>query len=351
MSNTPLAAIYIEIGSAALNAGRFSEAGNHFERALDFDIDAVDVLTPAQTRRASAGVAEARRHAGLIIVSPKPRDAAISIDGKPIEFRRWAYTIFVEPGDHYIRASLPGYADAVQSTTVEKGKTAIVTMALSQSQSAPAPPPVVHVHVVPVAVPAVSESDTPVPAAPLFRGLETMSAGLSVTPLIGFGVTPGTSVGGSVEATYRNGAFSANAEVRIVGSQVIERDDGIRTVRGGSNLSACGHVNIAFFCGLAGWSMIHVTEGKFAKIVDTEEPTSGLFGLRTGAEWRFTERLALRAFGELSLTMGEPSVWINHERYWVAPPVAGIFGIGMVAPFTDRKAEARPTNIVARAGY
>jgi hypothetical protein len=162
-----------------------------------------------------------------------------------------------------------------------------------------------------------------------------MSLGMGVIPLVGLGVSPGTNVGVSVDGIYRAGNLSFSAEMRITGSQVIEGEDGIRTIRGGSNLSACGHLNVVFLCGLAGWSRIEGLPGTYIKIVDTDEPVSGTFGLRSGIEWRFNDRLALRTFGELSYTMGQPSVWINHVKYWAAPPIAGILGLGFVVPMVD----------------
>jgi hypothetical protein len=158
---------------------------------------------------------------------------------------------------------------------------------------------------------------------------------MGVIPLVGFGVTPGTNVGVSVDGIYRTGSLSLNAEMRITGSQVIEGEDGIRIIRGGTNLSACGHLNVAFLCGLAGWSRIEGLPGRYIKIVDTDEPVSGNFGLRSGVEWKFNDRMALRAFGELSYTMGQPSVWVNRLKYWGAPPIAGILGLGFVMPMVD----------------
>jgi hypothetical protein len=169
-----------------------------------------------------------------------------------------------------------------------------------------------------------------------------MALGMAAIPVVGFGVIPGTGVGVSVDGIYRNGNISLNAEFRIIGSQVIEvgSDDGVRTIRGGINVSACGHLHVAFVCGVAGWSRVEGMPGTYIKIVDTDEPVSGNFGLRAGLDWRFHDRLALRMFGELFYAMGQPSVWVNHEKFWAAPPVAGILGLGMVFPMGDRNESA-----------
>ena len=104
--------------------------------------------------------------------------------------------------------------------------------------------------------------------------------------MVGFGLTPGTGVGVSVDGMYRNANVSFNAEFRIIGSQVMEAGahDGVRTLRGGQNVSACGHLSVAFLCGVVGWSRVEGIPGTYIKIVDTKEPVSGNFGFRTGLD-------------------------------------------------------------------
>jgi tetratricopeptide (TPR) repeat protein len=327
------AVILGELGVCEVALQRYRDAAEHLEQSLKNGW----ALSRSQAARFQTAQRKAEAEVSTVFISTDPSDAEIFVDGKSIGAGQPSYLIFVEPGSHTVRAHLFGHSDAMQTVEPGRGQRVGISMRLSPpmlvpiastNRPLPAIPPTVTTF-------APTESDTR--GAPLFRGLETMALGTGVIPLVAFGVSPGTGVGVSVDVIYRNGNLSLNGEVRIMGSQVIQAgaEDGVRTIRGGTNISACGHVSLAFLCGVAGWSIIDGMPGTYIKMVDTDEPVSGIFGVRSGLDWRFHDRLALRMFGELLYTMGQPSVWVNHVRLWAAPPVAGILGLGFVLPMGD----------------
>jgi len=333
MPTKETAVILGELGVCEVALQRYRDAAEHLEQSLKNGW----ALSRSQAARFQTAQRKAEEEVSTVFISTDPSDAEIFVDGKSIGAGQPSYLIFVEPGSHTIRSHLFGHSDAMQTVEPGRGQRVGVSMRLSPPMLVPIastnrPLPATSPT---VATFAPSESDTS--GAPLFRGLETMALGTGVIPLVAFGVSPGTGVGVSVDAIYRNGNLSLNGEVRIIGSQVIEAgaEDGVRTIRGGTNISACGHVSLAFLCGVAGWSIIDGMPGTYIKMVDTDEPVSGIFGVRSGLDWRFHDRLALRIFGELLYTMGQPSVWVNHVRLWAAPPVAGILGLGFVLPIGD----------------
>jgi hypothetical protein len=101
-------------------------------------------------------------------------------------------------------------------------------------------------------------------------------------------------------------------------------------------------------CGLASIGGIEALKDPTIKEIETQEPWCATIGLRPGAEWRFTEHLALRGFVEVHAVMGQPSVWVNNEKAWEAPPVAGLLGLGIMLPF-DRQ-ETNGTQSALRGG-
>jgi len=336
--------ILAEIVICEVARGNYALAGNRlFQFEYQFPENKPDPqLRQEQRTRLDRAYNKLLSKAARALIFVDPPEAKVYLDGnliinldgpRPKLYIDW---IFVEPGEHDLSAQLVGHGDISARANFVGGQLLSFNFKLERPRSEPRTR-----RSEPREPAGRSTAPTPEPREPsgrgasLFRGLETMSLGMGLIPLVGFGVSPGTNIGVSVDGIYRTGGISFNAEIRITGSQVMEGEDGIRTIRGGGNLSTCGHLNVTFFCGLAGWSIIDGLPGTHIKLVETDEPVAGSFGLRSGIEWRFNDRLALRTFGEVSYTMGQPSVWINHVKYWAAPPIAGILGLGFVVPMAD----------------
>jgi hypothetical protein len=53
-------------------------------------------------------------------------------------------------------------------------------------------------------------------------------------------------------------------------------------------------------------------------------------GARAAAAWRPTHGIALAAWAQVDLALIQPSVYVDGDRVWAAPPVAGIFGLTLI---------------------
>jgi hypothetical protein len=172
--------------------------------------------------------------------------------------------------------------------------------------------------------------------------LEEIFGGVSLIPLLALGLSPAVGAGASVDVRYYPLArLSLSLEGRALMSQTIDGAAAVRTITVRPQISACGHGGFFSLCALAGYGRLEVLEDPTIKKSEVQEPWSATLGIRPGVEWRFSEHLALRGFLELHAVVGQASVWIDGERIWSAPPVAGILGIGMMLPFDHRRNDGK----------
>lgn len=323
MTQEEMAGIVLELGLCELAAASYNDAAEHLYHALVYGAE----LTARQHERRKEAWARVRPHVATLIVAVNPSDAEITIDGRSIGAGRTSHILFLPPGDHRIRAHLPDYADAEQSTTIPRGEIAKVSLRLSQRFPPPPPPPLV----VPAESPGPKVSaDAPAPEAQRRAALQL---GLGATPILAFGAEPGAGTGGSLDFTVRSGDFSGGLEGRLSGAQVIDGDAAVRTWRAGLSLSLCGHMAPFYLCGVGGMARLWAMKDPRIKRIEEQDPSSGLIGLRPGVEWHIGERFALRAYGELTATLGRPSVWLDGDQYWAAPPVSALVGVGFFIPW------------------
>ncbi|MCC6555124.1 MAG: hypothetical protein IT372_19320 [Polyangiaceae bacterium] len=66
-------------------------------------------------------------------IGVEPPDAELSLDGKPFSKRETTHEVFVEPGQHTIRARLAGHTDAVHTFEALAGKNHEVSLQLPRS--------------------------------------------------------------------------------------------------------------------------------------------------------------------------------------------------------------------------
>jgi hypothetical protein len=340
------AAIAGELGACELALGRHRDAAEHLQRALDYPKS----LNPDQQQRFIAAQNKAESHVGTIIIGVNPSDAEILVDGKSIGAGEVTYIVFVEPGTHAVRARLSGYGDAEQMTDADCGETTNVAMRLSTPTVVPALTLMSPESKADQASTDRSPANTPAPRdAPERRySFDDTYAAASMVPLLALGLGPALSPGVSLDVTWRLGRFTINGESRLFSSQTTRDKVAIRTFSGRFQASACGHSGFLSLCGLASIGGIEALKDPTIKEIETQEPWCATIGLRPGAEWRFTEHLALRGFVEVHAVMGQPSVWVNNEKAWEAPPVAGLLGLGIMLPF-DRQ-ETNGTQSALRGG-
>lgn len=126
-------------------------------------------------------------------------------------------------------------------------------------------------------------------------------------------------------------------ESRFLTSQTTNDVAAIRTLLGRVQVSGCGYGGLLSLCGLIGLGRLEVLEDPRIKLIEEREPWSASLGIRPVVEWPLGEDVTLRGFMELHVVMGQPSVWVNNEHFWSAPPVAGLIGISMMVSFYDRR--------------
>ncbi|WP_437599428.1 hypothetical protein [Sorangium sp. So ce590] len=126
-----------EWGMALLALRRHVDAAMAIDRCLKDP----GAGTAAERRRYTDGLERARREVGQIDFDLSHQGALITI-GAEVRDRDASTTgyVYVEPGAHTIKATLPGFLDAEQTIQVEKGKAVqVVLRFVERPKEAPAP--------------------------------------------------------------------------------------------------------------------------------------------------------------------------------------------------------------------
>lgn len=129
------AAILGELGAAEVALEKYRDGAEHLYRSLVYS----EGLTSEQRRRYEDARGRAAREIAIVVVAVNPSDAELRIDDTPIPERRSAHVLFVEPGQHTLRARLDGYRDSVVRHNAPKGSEAALALTLVEQPSMPAP--------------------------------------------------------------------------------------------------------------------------------------------------------------------------------------------------------------------
>jgi hypothetical protein len=137
-----LATIELELGYLRDAAEHASYAIAHFPPSGSKDQRAalVTVLT------------EAKKQIGALTIQVSVPGAAVSIDGRPIGRAPLDGEVYIEPGDHTIRAEAPDYDPAEQKIHVDKGSASPVALVLPPRSKTSTPTPAASNWPRPVAV-------------------------------------------------------------------------------------------------------------------------------------------------------------------------------------------------------
>ena len=127
------AAIVGELGVCEVMLGKFRDAAEHLQEALE------QQHGREQQRRFEEAQKKAEREVGMVFISVDPPDAEVLVDGRAVGTSQPSYLVFVEPGRHAVRARLKGYADAVTSVPVNKGEWPSVWLQLPKAIESPTP--------------------------------------------------------------------------------------------------------------------------------------------------------------------------------------------------------------------
>ncbi len=190
-------AILLNLGLSELRAGKYYEdAGNHLQQFLR----ELPGASPDQRATAEKGVAEVKRHSGLLVVVVDANGADVSLDGATVGRSPLLDPVFVKPGKHTVFAVYQGKSSA-SVVEAKAGATVAATLSLGVA-GAPGPVP----------VPAVVAPPTPTPPsiAPPGSGLPPGMMGPGTAPTPPPVVTPPPAVGpgpGAPNNAYPPGGY------------------------------------------------------------------------------------------------------------------------------------------------
>ncbi len=142
-------AVLLNLGQSEIRSGHYDDAGNHLQQF----IREFSAATPDQRAAAEKGLAEAKKKAGLVVISVDAPGADVSIDGTTVGKTPLIDPVFVMPGKHTVVAASQGKT-AAASVDVKAGVATPASLTLGVSVAPPAPP-------VPAPVPVTPEPVTP----------------------------------------------------------------------------------------------------------------------------------------------------------------------------------------------
>src|SRR4051812_48207178 len=127
-------AILLNLGLSELRAGKYYEdAGNHLQQFLRETPGA----SPDQRATAEKGIADVKRHSGMLVVVVDANGADVSLDGATVGRSPLLDPVFVKPGKHTVFAAYQGKSSA-SVVDAKTGATVAATLTLGVA-GAPAP--------------------------------------------------------------------------------------------------------------------------------------------------------------------------------------------------------------------
>ncbi|WP_437925272.1 hypothetical protein WMF37_40400 [Sorangium sp. So ce291] len=125
-----------ELGLCELALKLYRDAAEH----LAWSLDQRNVLPLQLQLRFEAGQRNAAPHVATLYLSVEPPDAEVLIDGKPISTPARTYRLFLEPGQHMVRARLAGHEEAFASFDAQAGKPTTISLQVPRAGTQAAVP-------------------------------------------------------------------------------------------------------------------------------------------------------------------------------------------------------------------
>ncbi|KYF93930.1 hypothetical protein BE20_07880 [Sorangium cellulosum] len=120
-----------ELGLCELALGKYRDAAEHLTWSLEQDY----ALADESRLRFETGQAKAAFYLIRLLLSVDPPDAEVFIDGRAVGPIARTYKLFLDPGQHMVRARAPGREDALQMVRAEAG--AEIELSLQLARAAP----------------------------------------------------------------------------------------------------------------------------------------------------------------------------------------------------------------------
>ncbi|WP_437852319.1 PEGA domain-containing protein [Sorangium sp. So ce363] len=247
------AEIAAELGLCELALGSYRDAADHLAQSLRHR----GALRSLLAERAEEGLLKAESRVVTLYLGVSPPDAEVFVDGKALGRRAPTYELFLEPGQHTVRARLDGHSEAVGAFDGQAGKASSLTLKLPRAPERAAA-------VVAGAGPARPAAPLPPPAA---------RRALPLTEL---------RIGGAALATAALAAgtvFLLRADV--IDGNLAERDVVLR--QRGWTSTTCWWPNAPSAC--AEIRKEATERGRFATLGNVALATGAVFGLATAASF------------------------------------------------------------------
>jgi hypothetical protein len=127
----PSARTFRGLGSSAYELKRYTQAVHELEAAL---AETRNPLTDAQRSEVEGTLAKARRYVGSVVLGAEPAQAAILVDGQPVQ----AGKLMLDAGEHVFRASASGYRSDERNVVVLGAQEVTLTLQLEPLELSPA---------------------------------------------------------------------------------------------------------------------------------------------------------------------------------------------------------------------
>ncbi|WP_437765215.1 hypothetical protein WMF27_31150 [Sorangium sp. So ce281] len=124
-----------ELGLCELELRKYRDAAEH----LAWSLEQRNVLPLELQLRFEAGQRKAAPHVATLYLSVDPPDAEVLIDGKPISAPARTYRLFLDPGQHMVRARLAGHEEAFASFDAQAGKSTTLSLQVPRAAAPGAP--------------------------------------------------------------------------------------------------------------------------------------------------------------------------------------------------------------------
>ncbi|WP_437941586.1 PEGA domain-containing protein [Sorangium sp. So ce341] len=115
-----------ELGLCELALRQYRDAAEH----LAWSLEQREGPALAQQRRFGEGLRKAAAHVATLLLAVDPPDAEVFVDGRSIGRTAPTYKLFLEPGQHLVRARAPGREEVLHSLRAEAGAEHEISMQL-----------------------------------------------------------------------------------------------------------------------------------------------------------------------------------------------------------------------------
>ncbi|WP_437502299.1 hypothetical protein [Sorangium sp. So ce1099] len=120
-----------ELGLCELELRKYRDAAEH----LALSLEQRNALPLETQKRFEAGQGKAAPHVATLYLSIDPPDAEVLIDGKLIGTPARTYRLFLEPGQHMVRARAPGREEAFASFDAQSGKPTTISLQVPRASA------------------------------------------------------------------------------------------------------------------------------------------------------------------------------------------------------------------------